>query len=414
LFEYSADGTLIVATETAIVTRAADGTLARQQRLGHAIVSVSPELPGVVVAENFGQDGTVALLATPTLQTLYAGPGSPIAESQVVIQRPGEILLQHGSALLRLALPSKDTVAMHAVPVASGTRINVTVERDVAGQTETAGLLYDSQTGALVGPGLPLRSSADTPRAAAADRVGFVVEGHRVARIALDSGKVVRKGVVRCPPDDEVANPTPDATGSLLLVTCAADGVVLDGVTLAERRRIRDIIPGCDNGPFLGGSLLDDGHTLLVGGCGGEARLDLARGRYVCSDAPELIGKPYPMMGAVVGWQPPPDRAGLPRCSTNERLDHSGHVKKFDPKVGSLGVDDEAPVPTAVLGRSQRYRGIYADRVIIEGPAGRIELEEGASEPEVAPDERSLAYAVGARVVVRTLPDGRALAQIEP
>jgi hypothetical protein len=394
--EFAADGTLIVASGSVIVARAEDGTLARQARSPGADVAVSAELPGVLLQQGNDDHANLVLLATPTLQKLYAGKGDTVSESPVAVALPNEVLLQGGGALLRLALPSDAAGVGHVALVASGTRINVTVAREGDAGMDFIGVLYDARTGARVGRGLPLRSSYDLPRAATALSSGYLVEGHRVARLGLDTGRELQHALVRCPADTEVGNPTPSPTGSLLLVTCGSDGVVLDGLTLAERRRIPDILPGCDNGPVLGGLVLPDGHTLLLSGCGGEARLDLARGRYSCADEAGLIGKPYNLFGDDPRWQAPPDRRNVPPCRQQD-----------------AGQADDT-VQRSTFGSTGRYALIFGDRIAVQGPRGRIELEEGAGVPVMAPDERSFAYATGQRVVIRGLPDGAKSGEIAP
>jgi hypothetical protein len=169
--------------------------------------------------------------------------------------------------------------------------------------------------------------------------------------------------------------------------------VVLDAATLAERRRIPRIIPGCDNGPILGGTILPDGHTLWLSGCGGEAKLDLASGRFKCSDSDGLLGAPYmpmpPMPGAGSGaWQAPPDRRNVPACGASQ-------------------------TESTPFGRSGRYKLKYVEHVAIETPEGAIELGDGEI-PAVAPDEQSFAYQHDGHVIVRALPGGAQLADLVP
>jgi hypothetical protein len=242
------------------------------------------------------------------------------------------------------------------------------------------------------------------PRVAHAGPSGFVVEGRRLERIDLRTAKVDRQTTIRCGKDLEVGNPTPSPSGGLVLVTCGDDGVVLDGMTLLERRRISRIIPGCDNGGTLGGVVLDDGHTMLLSGCGGEAKLDLATGRYVCGDNSGVLGAPYdiapvfavgpggvPTMTTPVAPSAPAGRERVPRCTPESEAGQ-----------------------TTMLGPTSRYRLLHGEqRLTIKHVGGKtIELEEDASYPSVAPDDSVFAYPRGARVVVRSLPDGALRAEI--
>ncbi len=386
---FTADGTLVAVGQSVVVARAPDGTIARQPIEANTSVAAGEGLRGVVLQ----QGDELTLLATPTLQTLYTGKGAAATGWMVAaVILPGEVLAQGGAGLVRLALPKGADPVERVVLLASGTRFDVSFHfAGDAGQDEVAGRLYDAQTGALVGPGLPLMQiSPGAPLAAHALLSGYVVDGHRVRRIALDTGKVVRQTIVRCPAERVLGNPTPSPDGTLLLVTCDGDGIVLDGNTLAEHRRIPSILPGCDNGPVLGGSILLDQHTLLVGGCGGEARLDLSRGRYECGDAEGLLGAPYMAMAPTgsAPWQPPPDRQGVARCT----------------REGSEGAYS--------VGHTGRYRIEYAEATILTGPGVRFDIGEMGGSVALDPEERSFAYVRGGKALVRALPSGATLAEI--
>jgi hypothetical protein len=404
---YAADSTLVVICQRSLLARAADGTLVRKPIQQSAEVVVSSDIPGVLLAAP--DDADSVLLATPTLEQLFAGHGdSNFAGGTLepVIAASRELVVQGRDAhkgALHLAMPAEATSVSHVLMLAGGTRFNASYAFATdAGDEDVAGALFDADSGARVGPGLPITTLGTLPRAAQAGLVGFAVDQHRVRRIALDTGKVVRQTTLRCPPDQMVGNPTASPDGKLLLVTCADDGVVLDGVTLAERRRIPRIIPGCDNGPLLGGTLLPDGHTLLLGGCGGGAKLDLASGRFKCADNEGLLGAPYmPMMPMTTGapgpggfgpafpaWQAPPDRQHVPACGASQ-------------------------TESTPFGRSGRYRLNYVEHIVIDTPEGAIQLADG-DVPTVAPDEQSFSYQHDGHVIVRALPGGAQIADLVP
>ena len=205
---------------------------------------------------------------------------------------------------------------------------------------------------------------------------------------------MLKQSTVRCAKGETPLNPTPSPSGALLLVTCGGDAVVLDGVTLAEKRRIKNMMPGCDNGNDLGGVVLADGHTLRLEGCGGEARIDLDRGVYTCGDSAGIVGAPYMMVagpGGTMAPQAPAARATLPPCTKD--LTRS----------------------TSSFGTSGRYRLVHGERLTIEHALGVITLEDdGAAVPVIARDEASFAYLRGDKVVVRSLPAGKVLLELSP
>lgn len=395
------DGTLVIANETQVATRAPSGAIARHALPRGATPRTSPELAGLVLDDG---EGVVELLATPSLVSLYRGKGTaPFgAPSAIVTEDGSALLLQHEGRLLRVVLPKAgaNPRVEAVVPVAGGARLNVSITTDAPASATTSdppvttGYLFDPSKGTLVGRGVPLAAiPIDGPRGAHTGDLGFVLAGSRVMRIDLRTANVLKQGTVRCAKGEGPYNPTPSPNGALLLVTCGGDAVVLDGATLVERRRIKDVMPGCDNGNILGGEVLADGHTLRLEGCGGEARIDLDKGRYTCGDGAGIVGAPYSMglggPGAVP--QAPAGRASLPPCTKD--LSRS----------------------TSAFGTSGRYRLVHGEQLTIEHAGGVITLEDdSAAVPVIARDEASFAYLRGEKVVVRTLPAGKVLLELSP
>ena len=379
------DGTLVAAGTRTLLARAPDGAVERRPLAGGTTVHVSSVLEGVVLATG----DAVSMLATPSLAVVHKGKGAAIfsAPSAVVLEDERAVLTVRVGKLVRLALPAEpaDGRVETVVALAGGARFNVTVVADTG--PRFTGFLYDAESGALVGKGIPLPAiPMEAPPGAHVRDVGFAVDERRVVRVDLRTGKVLRQAKIACPKDLDLGNPTPSPTGELLLVTCGGDGVVLDGVTLAERRRIKQIVPGCDNGPVLGGQILGDGRTLLVQGCGGEAKLDLASGKYNCGDDPGLLGAPYDVAGgaAPAPRKALPGRERVPRCWP---ADKGGQFSS--------------------LGTSGNLRLFHGERLTVEHPGGSVALEEDAGYPVAAVDEGSVAYARGGRIVVRRLADGK-------
>lgn len=382
---YLPDGSLLVAGTHSLVMRTSSGASTRFDSVPDgATIHFSSQLSGVVIETK----NQVEFLQTPSLERKHAGPGYALENDPVAVVDDGHTaLVQVGDRVLRVALdrgPKGGRLAS-ATPVAGGERLNLTLIAEDLGGVES--FLVDTKSGDVVANGIPIRLFLSVlPRVAQVGRVGFVVEGDKVERVNLETGAVAHSAKIRCK-GGEVGNPTPSADGNLLLVTCGDDGVVLDGVTLREKRRIVRIVPGCDNGPFLGGVILEDGHTLHLEGCGGVAALDLTSGKYGCADEPGLLGAPYPEplpAGAQRRPRIPRGRESVPRCT----------------RAG-----EQAAV---MIGDSRSYGLVYGDSMLVVHGKSSFALEEGAQVPVLAPDEKSLAYVLNDKVIVRDLPSGRA------
>jgi hypothetical protein len=384
---FISDGTLVVAGHKVMIARSRTGEIARYRLPEGGAVDLAPDLRGVVVVN----ETNATLLATPQLTVLYDGPGAALQGSAnvVLVARDHALVFQKGDALGRLVLPGEAEAARSVRVVAHETRADVTFELETNNGTKESASLYDLATGARIGRGVPTNTSyATLPLGAMLDTVGFLVEGKTVSRIDLEKGVVVRRGPIACGADLPVANPTPSPNGDLLLVTCGNDAVILDATTLASRRRIPSVMPGCDNGPYLGGEILKDGRTLRLDGCGGEARLDLQTAKYACADDPGLLGAPYDMgMGVPHGPRVPTGREHVARCARGDS-------------------------PTSRLGTSEKYRLDQSDHYAVVFDGGSVALEENVGFPVLAPDESTIAYTADDKVVVRSLPDGKVVAEL--
>lgn len=236
------------------------------------------------------------------------------------------------------------------------------------------------------------RGLADGRSAVIAGIYGYEIGDRTLSRVDLRSGAVTKTSIA-CPAKNMLSNPTPSSSHDIVLVTCETDGIVLDGKSLRERRRIPAIMPGCDNGMTLDGQIAGDQHTLRVEGCGGEARLDLATGVYACSDDPGLAGAPYDV--------------GIPGPGTRSAPHGRGHLKPCTPRNGDYG----RAVP---LGTSRRYQLIQGEEHwLVKGPASEIALDGETSMPVLSADEQLIAFARGTTVVVRQLPSGTVKAELD-
>jgi hypothetical protein len=396
LVTFLGDGTLLAVGDHTLVARATTGAIARALLPPKASVQYSNDLAGVIVL-----DGDVAsILATPSLALLHRGPGAPLTGSSaaLAVDDGQSVLVQSGDRFAKLTLPTELKTARPTslVGVLGGTRFNLTVETEApGGGTLAHGVLYEA-TGAHLGKGIPLEPFAiNVPRGGHANDAGFFVEGKRVFRVDFRTAAITAQRDVSCPRDRDVGNPTPSPSGELLLVTCGEDAVVLDGRTLTERRRFPRVIPGCDNGPVLGGVILPDNHTMRLQGCGGEARVDLATARYLCGDSAGLLGAPYDVGVPTPGVTPsrphlPAGRASVRPC--NE------------------GVSDGT---SNIFGLTGRYRiADHGKGLVIEHAKGTLPLENLTNYPVIAPDDSSVAFLREETIFVQRLPDGAVVAQI--
>jgi len=361
---------------------------------GQRTLIASPAHAGVAVVSPDG----VALLTTPDLTLAYEGGGTALTEAPVIhLERERVVLVQTGSKLARLDTRSAPEGASveTLTPLLGGRRFSVTfIQTAPDGSELPSALLYDAQRQVVLGSGLPFRLyPVAAPRASHAGKVGFSIEKREVLRWDLEKGTVERRAAVRCAGDREVGNPTSSPSADLLVVTCGADLIVLDGSTLKTRRRIARVVPGCDQGPSLNGRVLSDGKTLLLEGCGGIAKLDLGSGTYACGDSEGVMGAPYldgpPAPGSALGL--PRGRKPVPACH-----EHA----------------DEQANP---IGRSASYQIIWGERTRIIHAGAALELEPDSQPPVLSPDEAWLAYARSDHVVVRALPGGevRALLRLD-
>ena len=169
-----------------------------------------------------------------------------------------------------------------------------------------------------------------------------------------------------------VANPLWAPDRGLISVTCGADLVVLDGKRFTELRRVRYVLPGCDNGNNLPAHFITP-TVLQIEGCGGIAKLDLATGRYLCGDNEGVLGAEYEMMA------------------------NPTHPRRKVPKVPVCEETNADFLPI-----SAHYKYSYTEEELI-GPNG---LHIKMPRPTIAPDESRAAFVRDQKLVVLALPSG--------
>jgi hypothetical protein len=390
-YAFAGDGTLVVTGGDRMLARAPDGTMKTTWVAAGVTAVLSPTMPGIILDP--GRGGGLTLLSTPDLAPVYKGDGQALIFGGAIVDDASRTLLSaHAGGLVKIALPAPAVAASvrvdTAVLVAGGTRVDVTMA--VPPDDRFIGMLYDAATGQPVGPGLVMPTIGMSAQVGAPlGHVGFQVDGREVQRIDLDAARIVRRARPPCGSpgrDAALGNPTPDPSGRTLVVTCGFDLVALDAVTLREVHRIPQVVPGCDQYPLLGGVMLGDARTLLLQGCGGEARLDVTTGKYACADDDGLLGAPYDMgMAAPGGRRVPAGREHVPHCHGGDTMDEG-------------------------LGTSGHIRIARGTPDVVLTEAGKIVLEGETSFDVVSPDGSELAYVHGTRVVVRKLPGGEVVA----
>ncbi len=386
------DGTLAIATDKELVLVEPAGATRRTELRGRtAKLDRDPASQGIVLEGA----SDVVLLETPTLRELYSGPGSVVLGPLPAIATAGAapaVLAQLGGKLTRFTLPPGKAKRVDRIElVAAGKSALVTWSIEDAMEADAA--IFDASTGRLIGRVPPMPTFSVQPVAAVAGDVEIAIEKGKVVVIDLTTAAVLRSAKVACPKDQFLGNPTTVQGADLVLVTCGGDGIALDAKTLAPKRRYSRIMPGCDNGEVLPAHFDAKTRTeLVVEGCGGIARLDLATGKYRCSDEIGLVGAEYQMVPTGTARQAPPGRENLPRCTK-------------DDEAGSMHVAASANGTFAIV-----YGEDGAPAVLHAG--GKIALDGGASAFAFSKDETKLAYALKDRVIVRSLPDGATVREI--
>jgi hypothetical protein len=209
----------------------------------------------------------------------------------------------------------------------------------------------------------------------------------------LATGSVLRRGRIGCPRNAQTiygaGNVIVAPAGDKLVLTCEMDGLAFDAKALRRTRVLPHLIPGCDNGPILPAHFSEDGSRLILEGCGGEARLDVATGKFQCGDADGLMGGDYEMLMPAPKRTRPPQASGVPPCraSANPSVSYSRLAAGYSREWGP---DEQALV----------------------GPKGVRIVLPGNAMPVVAPTGDRFAYPSDDKVIVRSLPSGATLQEL--
>jgi len=397
------DGTLVVIASDAFVAYSRDHEIARVAITPGEIAGVHPG-PSVVLE---GGDH-VRLLALPSLRELYSGKARPLDDPRgnaAVLVEGGDgdtsvVILPAGASGVTVLAPlpeGKDVSVREVEVTASGRFAVVTVTAtNQAGNEEEKAVSYDLASRRAIASVPPAsRIGGELPLTTIEGDREVSFRGSDLVVVDLATGATLHRVPFHCGDDDAGyhprGNPTLDPAVHRLIVTCADDGYLYDYPSLRRIRTYPRLMPGCDNGLYLGGVFSKDGSTLTLQGCGGESRLDVGTGRFVCGDNDGLMGQPYDMMPGQ-SHERPKQALGVPACNT---------VAEREQGLSRL---------------SPHYRLEY-DLVLtaVAGPHGvRVVLGEGVTSTAIAKDESRVAYIVGNHVVERALPSGKVLRTIEP
>jgi hypothetical protein len=387
---YLRDGTLVVTTDKEVVAVDSKGTL-RRKAIGKdwtVRVDGPSHEEGITLEE---QQDAVTLLSTPALTPLFAGKGRPLfTGAGVALDESSPVLLtQIDGKLSRFELgPNPPNARIEAVTFDQARRFAL-VSWSLADSDRRQAVIFDVASSRRIGSAVSMDTLGMANKATLHGSSQIAVEDGAVKIIDLATAKVLKSAKLACPKDSTLGNPMVNATGDVILVTCGMDGVVLDGRTLAVKRKIPRIIPGCDNGDILPARFdAAKPAELVVSGCGGEARLDVATGRYRCGDGRQLVGGEYELVPGQPARPLPADRLHLPACSQPSE----------DMTTGSP---------------SGKYRFVMnPSSVTVRGAGATIALEDGASFPAFATDESRFAYLKPHGVTVRKLPEGTVLLEL--
>jgi hypothetical protein len=395
---FVADGAMLVELHSRLVLVRADGTRVERALAPHSVVTVEQGGRTIVVS----QDDDVSMLAVPTLKEIFRGRGRSLITSDFLVETSGDddvavVYVQAGaSAPSRLAIPAKAHVD-GVRTTKSGRFAVVTFSEQLDGGGEVwRAHAFELATGKRTGDAVAMQSRPimSGPQATLHDETQFAIRGDQVVVIDLATGSVLRRGSVGCARTANsiygAGNITVAPTGDRFILTCEEDGVLFDAKTMRRVRGYKHLIPGCDNGPYLGGYFSKDGTQLILEGCGGEAHLDVATGKFKCGDDDGLMGASYPITAPNHPPARPPQAIGVPPC-------HSG--TNAASSVTSLGA-----------GYSLEWN---EQGVALLGPNNlRIHLPEYAR-PVVAPAGDRFAYPDGTKVIVKSLPANALISTIE-
>jgi hypothetical protein len=324
-----------------------------------------------------------------------AGPGGEGSDAAVVVVPP-----RGGTAARLSPLPSGAGARIAAVDLTDDGRFAVVtaVVTDEEGHESGVAKAYDVARGRPTVAALPAGTGFGNPPTATlvgARQVGF--RGGDLVVLDLASGGTLRRVPFPCGSKSEDfharGNPTVDPTGRSLLVTCDRDGVLFDYPSLRRVRTFPDLVPGCDNGFFLDGHFARDGRSFVLHGCGGESRLEVRSGRFLCGDDDGLMGAPYGM-GISVERVKPARAVGVPPCHPREELER-----------GLASLAEHYRLESAETG---------ATVVSTASPSTRIAVPSSGALPVVSSDESRLATSDGVHVTEYALPSGTPVRTVDP
>jgi hypothetical protein len=405
------DKTLVIVTKTTLRARADDGrvfsyTLADEDRNDQ-----DARHEGVRIEH---KDGTCSVLRTPSLEVVVAHAKCTIPMSitgmsagfATTVMLPGGIAPRHvvvyqkHGKVFQVPLDKNHIEAPYSIDVSeSGSSLVTTFQVD-GGSMPSVGYLLNAATGSVIRSVPPSgEQNGQSAGTLVHEESYYAAVGDTLQEIDMMSGALKRsismgcKKASRVKPqvgdiDYETFVHSPKVAGSFITIGCGPDLLIFEN----GRRtgRIPRVLPGCDNGFILVGSLNANSGIQSSEGCMGLAKIDIKKRAFVCADNEGIAGAAYALAPGGPGEKAPLGRGKLPRCGKG-------------PEEGAHYLDEATEVYWMIEEEQKA--------TVVHSAASSFTLEPGANQAlsyETSPSEAptSLAYVLGREVIVRSLPGG--------
>jgi hypothetical protein len=405
------DKTVVVVTKTTLRARAVNGqvfsyALADEDRESH-----NADHEGIRIDH---KDNTCSVLRTPSLEVVVSHvqctvpmeddgittgfittvmlPGARSSQRAIVFQK-------HGKAF-QVPLDKSQPEAPYMISISeSGNSLVATFQVD-GGAKPNVGYLLTTTTGSVI--------RSVPPRGDQIGRSGgtlvheesyYAAVNDTVQEIDMTNGALKRSITLGCKKKARVKQLAEDldyetfvhslkVAGSRMTLGCGPDLLVFENGK--RTGRIPRVLPGCDNGFVLMGSLNDQTGIQSSEGCMGLAKIDTRKQAFVCADNAGIAGAFYETTPGGSGGKAPHGRDKLPRCGKG-------------PEEGAHYLDEATETYWLI---EEEHKA-----TIVRSAESSFTLEPGANSPlgygtfQTNPPD-SLAYTLGREVIVRALPGG--------
>jgi hypothetical protein len=405
------DQTVVVVTKTTLRARAVNGrvfsyTLADEDREGH-----DADHEGIRIEH---KDNTCSVLRTPSLEvvvnhaqctvsmdstgtntgftTTVMLPGSSPSQRAIVFQKHGKVF--------QVPLDKSQPEAPYTINVSeSGSSLVATFQVD-GGAKPNVGYLLNTTTGSVIRSVPPSGDQiGQSGGTLVHEESYYAAVDDTLQEIDMTSGALKRSIALGCkkkakakPLEGDIDYQTfvhsLKVAGSRMTVGCGQDLLIFEDGKRAGR--IPRVLPGCDNGFILMGSLNGQTGIQSSEGCMGLAKIDTKKQTFVCADNAGIAGASYEMTPGGSGGKAPHGRDKLPRCGKG-------------PEEGAHYLDEATEIYWLIEEEQKATIVRSAASSFTLEPGANSLLGYGTSRTDV-PD--SLAYVLGREVIVRALPGG--------